>query len=49
MSDNTVSKFFSEFAGAVADRSGTPVTFVLAVALVVVWAPSGPFFGYSEN
>lgn len=49
MSDNVTSKFFSKFATSVADLSGKPATFVLAVALVVIWAVSGPFFGYSEN
>jgi purine-cytosine permease-like protein len=48
MSDNTASKFFSKFA-TIADLSGKPGTFVLAVTIVVVWAVSGPFFGYSEN
>jgi low affinity Fe/Cu permease len=45
----TTSNFFSKFATTIADLSGKPVTFVLAVALVVVWAISGPFFGYSET
>jgi low affinity Fe/Cu permease len=27
---------------------GKPITFVSALALVIVWAISGPFFGYSE-
>lgn len=49
MSDNVTSKFFSKFATGVADLSGKPATFVLAAALVVVWAITGPFFGYSEN
>jgi low affinity Fe/Cu permease len=42
-------KFFSSFATAVADLSGKPATFVAAVAIVVIWAVSGPFFGYSET
>jgi len=33
----------------VADLSGKPFTFVAALALVLVWAVSGPFFGYSET
>lgn len=41
--------FFSSFATAVADLSGKPFTFVAALALVFVWAVSGPFFGYSET
>ncbi|AVC46665.1 low affinity iron permease family protein (plasmid) [Rhizobium leguminosarum] len=44
-----MSKFFSKFATKIADRSGKPGTFVLAVVLVIVWAVSGPFFGYSET
>lgn len=43
------SKFFSRFATATAELSGKPGTFVLALALVAVWAGSGPFFAYSEN
>lgn len=49
MGQNTAAKAFSKFATAIADWSGKPVTFVLAVALVLIWAISGPFFGYSEN
>jgi low affinity Fe/Cu permease len=48
MSGST-SKFFSKFATNIADLSGKPATFVTAVALVLVWAASGPFFGYSET
>lgn len=41
--------FFSSFATLVADFSGKPFTFVAALALVLAWAISGPFFGYSET
>jgi low affinity Fe/Cu permease len=40
---------FARFASAIASASGKPVTFVAAVSLVLVWAISGPFFGYSET
>lgn len=43
------SKFFSIFATKVADFSGKPMTFALALVLVLVWAVSGPFFDYSET
>ena len=43
------SNFFSSFATMFADLSGKPFTFVAALALVLVWAVSGPFFGYSET
>ncbi len=49
MSNNLISKGFSKFATTVADLSGKPATFVLAVVLVIVWAASGPVFDYSEN
>jgi low affinity Fe/Cu permease len=39
---------FSKFATSVSTAMGKPVTFVSAVALVLVWAVSGPFFGFSE-
>lgn len=40
--------FFSKFATSVSHATGKPITFVAAVALVVIWAVSGPFFGFSE-
>ena len=40
--------FFSKFATAVAHATGKPITFVGAVALILVWAVSGPFVGFSE-
>jgi low affinity Fe/Cu permease len=44
-----VNKLFSRFSNAVANAAGHPLAFVLAVASVVVWAVTGPHFGYSEN
>ena len=41
--------FFSRFATAVAELSGKPVTFMMALALVLVWASSGPVFNFSET
>ncbi len=40
---------FVRFSHAVSHISGRPVTFVLAVGLIALWAVSGPFFGYSET
>ncbi|MFJ6322207.1 MULTISPECIES: low affinity iron permease family protein [unclassified Rhizobium] len=48
MRDST-SKFFSKFANNIADLSGKPATFAMAVVLVLIWAVSGPFFSYSET
>ena len=40
---------FSRFSGEVAQLAGKPATFVIAVAGIVVWAASGPLFGFSET
>ncbi|WP_042775958.1 low affinity iron permease family protein [Sinorhizobium fredii] len=40
---------FSRFSTAVAEYSGKPVTFVIAVATIALWAIAGPFFGFSET
>jgi len=45
---NGISAAFSRFATGVSDVVGKPVTFVVAVASVIIWALSGPLFGFSE-
>ena len=45
----SVSKRFSDLAEAVAHASGRPLTFILCVAVVIVWAVTGPFFGFSDT
>ncbi|HLU03083.1 MAG TPA: low affinity iron permease family protein [Advenella sp.] len=40
---------FAKFATAIAHATGSPVTFILCVAAVLLWAISGPFFGFSET
>jgi len=40
---------FSQFAHATSLWTGHPVAFLLAVAVVFVWAVTGPFFGYSDT
>ncbi|WP_370675526.1 low affinity iron permease family protein [Pleomorphomonas sp. PLEO] len=47
MSRPTPSGLFARFASALSEWSGRPVTFALALALIVFWAISGPFFGFS--
>lgn len=41
--------WFGRAARVTAEAMGSPITFVSAVALVLLWAVSGPFFHYSEN
>lgn len=40
---------FSRIARRTAHLAGTAPTFLLAVVLIVVWAISGPVFGFSET
>jgi low affinity Fe/Cu permease len=40
--------WFTQFASAMSSYAGKPVTFFLAAAIVVVWAISGPFMGFSD-
>jgi len=43
-----MAKRFTQFANAVANITGQYYTFLVAVALVIVWAVTGPFFKFSE-
>ena len=43
------SKVFTEFSTAVAKASGRPVTFALAVGVILIWALVGPIYGYSDT
>jgi low affinity Fe/Cu permease len=40
---------FDKLAQAVARSAGRPLTFIVAVALVIVWGVSGPIFGFSDT
>jgi low affinity Fe/Cu permease len=41
--------WFTRFATAAARATGRPGTFVLAVLIIVVWACTGPIFGFSDT
>ena len=40
---------FTKFATAIARWTGRPMVFVACCALVIVWAASGPLFGFSDT
>jgi low affinity Fe/Cu permease len=42
-------EFFSSFARWCEQQVGRSATFVIAALLVVVWAMTGPFFGWSDT
>jgi low affinity Fe/Cu permease len=41
--------WFTKFAKWTARFTGKPVTFLVAVAVIVVWAITGPIFGFSDT
>jgi low affinity Fe/Cu permease len=41
--------WFPSFARATATAAASPAAFVLAVLVIVIWAASGPMFGYSDT
>jgi len=43
------SSWYANFAKTAARFCGRPRTFTLAVAVIVVWAVSGPLFGFSDT
>jgi low affinity Fe/Cu permease len=42
-------QMFSHLASRTAHLAGKPLTFLLAVAVVLAWAVSGPLFGFSDT
>jgi len=40
---------FRRFARATSNGIGSPIAFVAAVVVVLAWALTGPFFGFSET
>ena len=42
-------KFFGELANRTSQAAGRASTFMLAAAVVIVWAVSGPLFGFSDT
>jgi low affinity Fe/Cu permease len=42
-------KFFNLFATRTSTAAGQPMTFMIALAIIVIWAVTGPMFGYSDT
>ena len=49
MASRASQRFFDRFASAAAERTGRPWAFCLAVAVLLLWAVSGPIFGFSDT
>jgi low affinity Fe/Cu permease len=41
--------FFTHFARATARAAGRPLTFILAVVVLLAWAVTGPIFAFSDT
>src|SRR5712691_5575832 len=44
-----MNRFFADVATLTARQSGRPITFILAVAVILIWAATGPMFHYSDT
>jgi low affinity Fe/Cu permease len=44
-----VDEFFNRIAKATSRATGHPIAFVLALAVIIVWAITGPIFGFSDT
>lgn len=44
-----LNKWFSDTASYIADQSGKPLAFSLAICSVVIWLLTGPIFDYSDT
>jgi low affinity Fe/Cu permease len=47
--ESNISSFFSRAAQWTSVQCGRPLTFAIAVTVIVVWAVSGPMFNYSDT
>lgn len=44
-----IDHFFTRIASRIAAWTGQPVTFMLALAVVIIWAVTGPLFNWSNT
>jgi low affinity Fe/Cu permease len=49
MSSGKSTSFFTRFAKWTSRMAGRPVAFSIALGALIVWAVSGPFFGFSDT
>lgn len=46
---HTTGALFHRFAKLTANVTGTPGTFALCVLIILIWALTGPLFGFSDS
>jgi low affinity Fe/Cu permease len=42
-------RIFTSFSARIASIAGQPLTFIVALAIIVIWGITGPLFGYSDT
>ena len=42
-------KLFDKFSNKITKATGTPMAFIIAVATILIWAVTGPIFGFSDT
>lgn len=42
-------ELFRQFSNKTSNRVGTPWAFMMAVMVILIWAITGPYFGYSDT
>jgi low affinity Fe/Cu permease len=43
------SKVFGDIASRIAHAAGRPIAFILCATIIILWAVSGPIFGFSDT
>jgi low affinity Fe/Cu permease len=46
---NKLSAFFQKFSAKVTKATGSPLAFIIAFLVIIIWGISGPIFGYSDT
>lgn len=49
MKTGFLDRFFTAVANRVSSWAGRPMTFISAISIIVIWAVSGPIFGWSDT
>lgn len=42
-------EFFSDMARTVSQASGQPLTFFIAISIIIIWAVTGPLFNFNDT
>jgi low affinity Fe/Cu permease len=46
---NRLSLLFQKMSNKVTKATGSPIAFIIALTVVIIWAVTGPIFGYSDT